>query len=121
MLPARVYLNVPYAEKNQAKALGARWDATRKLWYASECNVVRLRKWLTKTAPAPKAALRDVPPPVSQNDYGTVRVVSRKVSETPTQTPANINVPTQSLDISFLFEIQSHEVVTVSQMRERAA
>ncbi|MCQ8105661.1 DUF5710 domain-containing protein [Methylomonas sp. SURF-2] len=28
------YLNVPYAEKDQAKALGARWDAANKKWYA---------------------------------------------------------------------------------------
>lgn len=29
----KVFLNVPFAEKDQAKALGARWDATRKKWY----------------------------------------------------------------------------------------
>lgn len=27
------YLNVPYAEKDQAKALGARWDAIARRWY----------------------------------------------------------------------------------------
>lgn len=26
-------LKVPFAEKDQAKKLGARWDAARKLWY----------------------------------------------------------------------------------------
>ncbi|WP_229632085.1 DUF5710 domain-containing protein [Pseudoduganella violaceinigra] len=26
-------LNVPYAEKDEAKRLGARWDAARKKWY----------------------------------------------------------------------------------------
>ena len=29
----RFNLKVPYAEKDQAKQLGARWDAARKLWY----------------------------------------------------------------------------------------
>lgn len=29
----RMNLRVPFAEKDQAKKLGARWDATRKLWY----------------------------------------------------------------------------------------
>ena len=29
----RVYLNVPYAEKDRAKSLGARWDAQAKCWY----------------------------------------------------------------------------------------
>ena len=29
----RFYLNCPYAEKNQAKDLGARWDNDAKKWY----------------------------------------------------------------------------------------
>lgn len=30
---AQVFLNVPYAEKDEAKRLGARWDPARKKWY----------------------------------------------------------------------------------------
>ncbi|WBS05346.1 DUF5710 domain-containing protein [Pseudoduganella sp. SL102] len=30
---AQVFLNVPFAEKDEAKRLGARWDPTRKKWY----------------------------------------------------------------------------------------
>lgn len=29
----RIDLNVTYARKDEAKALGARWDGTRRLWY----------------------------------------------------------------------------------------
>lgn len=29
-------LKVPYSEKDQAKALGARWDAGRKTWYVPD-------------------------------------------------------------------------------------
>lgn len=29
----RVNLRVPYAEKDEAKSLGARWDIARKTWY----------------------------------------------------------------------------------------
>ena len=29
----RINLKVPYAQKDAAKELGARWDATRKIWY----------------------------------------------------------------------------------------
>lgn len=29
----RLNLNVPFAEKDEAKQLGARWDAARKVWY----------------------------------------------------------------------------------------
>ena len=28
-----IFLNVPYAEKDEARALGARWNPTRKRWY----------------------------------------------------------------------------------------
>lgn len=28
-----LYLNIPYKEKNEAKALGARWNPNRKQWY----------------------------------------------------------------------------------------
>lgn len=31
--PNATYLNVPYAEKNGAKALGAKWDKFKKKWY----------------------------------------------------------------------------------------
>jgi hypothetical protein len=33
MTDSKTYLNVPYAQKEAAKALGARWDAARKKWY----------------------------------------------------------------------------------------
>lgn len=31
---AATYLNVPFADKEKAKAKGAKWDATKKKWYA---------------------------------------------------------------------------------------
>jgi hypothetical protein len=33
---ARVDLNVPFSEKDEAKALGARWDATTRNWYVPD-------------------------------------------------------------------------------------
>lgn len=30
----RVWLDVPFGEKDEAKALGARWDAGARRWYA---------------------------------------------------------------------------------------
>ncbi len=43
----RTNLRVPFAEKDQAKRLGARWDATLKVWYIE--NVVEtapFARWL---------------------------------------------------------------------------
>lgn len=41
------YLNVPYSEKDQAKALGAKWDYDRGLWFVP-INVMLepFQKWL---------------------------------------------------------------------------
>jgi hypothetical protein len=33
MTNSKLYLDVPYPQKDQAKALGAKWDASRKKWY----------------------------------------------------------------------------------------
>lgn len=33
MADSKTYLNVPFAQKDAAKALGARWDAAIKKWY----------------------------------------------------------------------------------------
>lgn len=44
---SKAYLTVPYAEKDEAKALGARWDATRKKWYAPQgAELDRFARWL---------------------------------------------------------------------------
>jgi Domain of unknown function (DUF5710) len=41
-------LNVPYHEKDDAKRLGARWDAARKTWFLPDgANIGPFGKWLT--------------------------------------------------------------------------
>ena len=48
MADAKTYLNVPYAEKDTAKALGARWDAANKKWYVPGGKDLALfSKWQT--------------------------------------------------------------------------
>ena len=47
---SRTDLEVPYDQKALARALGARWDAERKLWYVAEtADLTRFSQWL----PAP--------------------------------------------------------------------
>jgi exodeoxyribonuclease VII large subunit len=44
---SRIDLKVPYAEKNQAKVHGARWDLDKQTWYAPPgTNLENLKKWL---------------------------------------------------------------------------
>jgi Domain of unknown function (DUF5710) len=47
MFQNRVYLNVPYAEKDAVRQLGARWDAKAKRWFiASELQFDSFAQWL---------------------------------------------------------------------------
>jgi hypothetical protein len=53
------FLNVPYAEKDQARELGARWNPTRKRWYVPNGVAIEpFERWLPKdgeAAPGPAA------------------------------------------------------------------
>jgi Domain of unknown function (DUF5710) len=51
----RINLNTPFAEKDEAKALGARWDGTRKCWYIQNvADLSPFQKWIKPdTAPKP--------------------------------------------------------------------
>jgi putative DNA primase/helicase len=50
----RTYLATPYAERHEAKAIGARWDAVKKRWYVGlEADREKTVKWEPKHQPAP--------------------------------------------------------------------
>lgn len=49
----RTYLDVPFAQKDQAKALGAKWDRTEKSWYVlADVSLEPFQQWME-----PKQAL----------------------------------------------------------------
>ncbi len=51
ILLARKYIYVPFNEKEEAKALGARWDKSVKRWYIPEGREVeQFQKWLDPQA-----------------------------------------------------------------------
>ncbi len=53
----RIYLDVPFAQKDQAKALGAKWDRTEKSWYAlADVSLEPFQQWME-----PKQALHIEP------------------------------------------------------------
>ncbi|WP_341678862.1 DUF5710 domain-containing protein [Niveibacterium sp. SC-1] len=60
----RLNLKVPFAEKDEAKKLGARWDAGRKVWYVEgKEDLAPFARWSptpldasAAEAPAPKRA-----------------------------------------------------------------
>ena len=46
-VPARTYLDVPFLEKDEAKALGARWDPQRRQWWApADVDPRAFSRWL---------------------------------------------------------------------------
>jgi len=63
MTGPRIWLDVPFAEKDQAKALGARWDPAERRSYAAPGRAAQLGRW---------AALPDLPDllPGEDRDYG---------------------------------------------------
>jgi len=57
MSNSKNYLNVPYAEKDTAKALGAKWDPAKKKWYApADLNLADFSKWLVDSSAARASA-----------------------------------------------------------------
>lgn len=51
---SRKYLNVPYAQKDAAKSLGARFDGSAKRWYVEDGRDLALfSQWLPSAAQAP--------------------------------------------------------------------
>lgn len=54
----RINLATPFAEKDAAKALGARWDSAQKTWYITDvADLGPFLRWLPDAAqPAPKAS-----------------------------------------------------------------
>ncbi len=49
----RINLVTPFAEKEAVKALGARWDAAKKLWYITDvADLTPFMRWIPNTEAA---------------------------------------------------------------------
>ena len=71
---SNITLKVPFNEKDQAKSLGARWNAEAKLWYVPQgVDAAPFEKWLSSApnlAPAQSVA-KPVVKSMSQTNAGT--------------------------------------------------
>lgn len=62
MNTSNISLKVPFNEKDQAKALGARWNAESKLWYVPEgVNSAPFEKWFMNSQTVTKGAAKVIP------------------------------------------------------------
>jgi len=60
----RINLVTPFSEKDTVKALGARWDATKKLWYIVDItDFTSFRRWIPNMEAATGSADVEVTPP----------------------------------------------------------
>lgn len=60
----RINLLTPFAEKDAAKALGARWDSTRKLWYIVDvADLTPFLRWIPDMDAAVANAVEDTVKP----------------------------------------------------------
>lgn len=68
MTSANVNLKVPFNEKDQAKALGARWNAEIKQWYVPQgVDSKPFEKWITNTPIQVQNAVKVVTPNASDS------------------------------------------------------
>lgn len=82
----RIDLNVPYGNKDEAKRLGAWWDAARRTWYVKDMeDLTPFMRWITKRqdsrhevpdAPIGKKAFRKQ----VQREKKRVKLLSPKVT-----------------------------------------
>ena len=75
-----IVLKVPYAEKDEAKALGARWNPTRKCWYVPDGKPSEpFERWIDAGA-AGKAAGGSAS---SRDAFGAKPVIGSRYLELP--------------------------------------
>jgi hypothetical protein len=80
----RVNLNVPFAEKDQAKQLGARWDPARKTWYIKDVeDLTQFMRWITPTRLTMAAECKNLMRPSHQRKKRKARVDSKPGIATP--------------------------------------
>ena len=94
---ANINLKVPFAEKDQAKSLGARWNGELKVWYVPPgVDATPFAKWLGDGAAAGSPSTPFKKAPTKSTTTSTIS----KVSKTSAATVGNMadNMPPQSLD-----------------------
>jgi hypothetical protein len=71
----RINLKTPFADKDAAKALGARWDGTRKIWYITDvADLTPFMRWI----PDLTAATQDAAPLTSQPKPTSASALARQ-------------------------------------------
>lgn len=100
-------LTVPFGEKDEAKALGARWDATGKTWYVPDgVDLAPFHRWKQSVQgsgpPTPKPAPKPAPaPPPTFQGAPQVKASSFAIARSE-QTCFKCKKPTQVYAVALL-------------------
>jgi hypothetical protein len=81
MAATKVYLNVPFAQKDDAKALGAKWDATQKKWYVLDDKDLNLFSQWQSSALKPtnkKQVITPASTSTKSSNPGTITIAQHK-------------------------------------------
>ncbi len=71
MADLKTYLNVPFAQKDEAKALGAKWDPANKKWYVpGGLDAALFTKWQLSPGKSEVSAT-PIKPSTSTQNTGT--------------------------------------------------
>jgi len=80
----RTNLKVPFAEKDDAKKLGARWDPARKLWYVeNKDDMSPFERWMSGGNVADAGVALPKPSTVKNDHNPGITVVGSKYVEHP--------------------------------------
>ena len=92
----RINLKTPFAEKDAVKALGARWDAAKKLWYITDvADLTPFLRWIPDVQMATespmlndgKLSTAQANPPTSRSQGGVITKPTMPVSHCNCSTP----------------------------------
>jgi hypothetical protein len=65
----RINLVTPFAEKDAVKALGARWDAAKKVWYITDApDLLPFKRWIPDLVAATETSPGSTPAPKNKGD-----------------------------------------------------
>lgn len=86
---SKTYLNVPYAEKDAAKTLGARWDPAMKKWYVpAGKDIASFAQWqVAMDIEAPLSKPTRVSSPINNNGAFTQPSIENFVAYSGNQPP----------------------------------
>ena len=80
----RINLVTPFAEKDAVKALGARWDAAKKLWYITDvADLMPFMRWIPNLEAASEPSGGAIKPATKASASQSQGVITKSTAAVP--------------------------------------